>query len=203
MAKKKRDTPEINASSMADIAFLLLIFFLVTTTIEVDKGILHKLPRWTEEPPPDIELNKRNTMVVLINSRDQLLVNGDVASVDDLRDRAMEFLDNGNRAKKPNLSESPLKAVISLQNDRGTSYGIYLQVQNELKAAYRELRDDYAMNKYSKNYAQLKAEFDKLNDNIYASQADKDAAKAKLKDITGAYPMRLSEAEPKEIGEGN
>lgn len=203
MAKKKRDTPEINASSMADIAFLLLIFFLVTTTIEVDKGILHKLPRWTEDPPEQQDMNKRNTMVVLINSRDQLLVNGDVASVDDLRERAIEFLDNGNRAKKPNLSESPKKAVISLQNDRGTSYGIYLEVQNELKAAYRELRDEYAMRKYSKNYAQLKSDYDKLNDNIYATQADKDAAREKLKDITDAYPMRLSEAEPKEIGGEN
>lgn len=198
MAKKKRDTPEINASSMADIAFLLLIFFLVTTTIEVDKGILHKLPRWTEEPPPDIKQNKRNTMVVLINSRDQLLVNDNVASVDNLREKAKEFLDN--KGRDPKMSESPTKAVISLQNDRGTSYGVYLGVQNELKAAYRELRDDYAMNKYNKTYAQLRSEYNKLNDNIYATEANKEAAKAKLKDITDAYPMRLSEAEPKEVG---
>lgn len=198
MAKKKRDTPEINASSMADIAFLLLIFFLVTTTIEVDKGILHKLPRWTEEPPPQQDMNKRNTMVVLINSRDQLLVNDNVASVENLREKAKEFLDN--KGRNPNMSESPKKAVISLQNDRGTSYGVYLGVQNELKAAYRELRDDYAMTKYSKTYAQLRSEYNKLNDNIYATEANKEAAKAKLKDITDAYPMRLSEAEPKEVG---
>lgn len=193
MAKKKRENPEINASSMADIAFLLLIFFLVTTTVEVDKGILHKLPRWDEEPPEQIDLNKRNTMVVLINARDQLLVNDEPANVDDLRRRAKEFLDN--RGINPKLSVSPDKAVISLQNDRGTSYGIYLNVQNELKAAYRELRDDYATKTYGKTLQQLK---DELKD---ASDAAKPSWVAKIKDVTAEYPMRLSEAEPKEIGE--
>lgn len=186
MAKKKRDTPEINASSMADIAFLLLIFFLVTTTIEVDKGILHKLPRWTEDPPENIDMNKRNTMVVLINSRDQLLVNDNVASVDVLREKAKEFLTNNGR--NPSMSDNPKKAVISLQNDRGTSYGIYIEVQNELKAAYREVRDDYAMNKYGKTYAQLKENESNID---------------KLKDVVEEFPMRLSEAEPKELGGGN
>ena len=188
MAKKKRDTPEINASSMADIAFLLLIFFLVTTTIEVDKGILHKLPRWTEEPPPPPEKsNERNTMVVLINSRDQLLVNNEIASVDQLRDRAVEFLDN--RGRNPKLSDSPKIAVISLQNDRGTSYGIYIDVQNELKAAYRILRDEYAMKEFGKTYSQLK------DGNKTGANTDK------MKQVVEEYPMRLSEAEPKELGE--
>lgn len=185
MAKKKRAVPEINASSMADIAFLLLIFFLVTTTINAEKGILHKLPQWTEEPPEQQEFNQRNSLVVLINSRDQLLVNGEPMSVDELRDEAKTFLDN--RGRDPKLSESPTKAVISLQNDRGTSYGIYLQVQNELKAAYRELRDAYAMKTYGQTFEELKSD----------QQENLD----KIKDVANEYPMRLSEAEPKEIGE--
>ncbi len=188
MAKKKRENPEINASSMADIAFLLLIFFLVTTTVEVDKGILHKLPRWDDEPPPQTEQYKRNTMEVLINSKDLLLVNGDPADVNDLRRRAKEFLNN--RGVNPELSDSPQKAVISLQNDRGTSYGIYINVQNELKAAYRELRDDYAVKNYGKTLDELKDENTKQR-GIHID---------KIKDVTSAYPMRLSEAEPKALG---
>lgn len=173
---------------MADIAFLLLIFFLVTTTIKTDKGILHKLPPWSDEPVEDIEMNQRNTMIVLINSKDQLLVDGIPASVDELRDMAKTFLDN--RGKDPNKSENPRKAVISLQNDRGTSYGIYLEVQNELKAAYRELRDAYAETKYGTTFEGLKGE----------SQQDQAENMDKIKDVVAEYPMRLSEAEPKEIG---
>lgn len=169
---------------MADIAFLLLIFFLVTTTIKTDKGILHKLPPWSDEPVEDIEMNQRNTMIVLINSKDQLLVDGIPASVDELRDMAKTFLDN--RGKDPNKSESPRKAVISLQNDRGTSYGIYLEVQNELKAAYRELRDAYSERSYGTTFEGLK---ENQEENI-----------DKIKDVVNEYPMRLSEAEPKEIG---
>jgi len=199
MAKGKRPSNDINASSMADIAFLLLIFFLVTTTIDVDKGILHKLPRWD----PDVEqeeiiFHKRNTFVVLINARDQLLVNGEIAQVATLRSKAKEFINNRNR--NPNLSVNPQKAVVSLQNDRGTSYDIYLQVQNELKAAYRELRDDYGMYEYQMTYSDIKLARKK------ARKSKNNAGVQKytdmLKVITKEYPMRLSEAEPKEIGEG-
>lgn len=166
---------------MADIAFLLLIFFLVTTTINVDKGILHKLPPWDPDyEPPDIETYKRNSFVVLINSQDILLVNGEISNVDQLREKTKEFIDN--RGVNPNLSDNPNVALISLQNDRGTSYNIYIQVQNELKAAYRELRDKFAMEKYGKVYKDLNSE----------------QAKAVRKE----YPMRLSEAEPKEVGTG-
>ncbi len=170
---------EINASSMADIAFLLLIFFLVTTTIDVDKGILNKLPPW-DVPPVETEANRRNVMVVLINAQDRLLVNNENARVGELRKKAKEFIDN--RGRKANMSDSPQEAVISLQNDRGTSYDMYIQVQNELKAAYRELRDDFAMQKFGKLYKDL----------------GKDAAR----EVSKEYPLRLSEAEPKAIGEG-
>lgn len=188
--RNKQGAGEINASSMADIAFLLLIFFLVTTTIDYDKGILHKLPPITDEPPENVQSNKRNTMVVLINSRDQLLVNNENVSVKKLRNRAKQFLDNNGR--NPKWSISPTEAIISLQNDRGTSYGLYLKVQNELKAAYRELRDEYAMKKYGSKFEDLKATAKESG-----SQRDQD----KVKDVADHYPMRLSEAEPKAIGE--
>ena len=188
--RNKQGAGEINASSMADIAFLLLIFFLVTTTIDYDKGILHKLPPITEEPPENVQSNKRNTMVVLINSSDRLLVNNEDVSVKKLRSRAKQFLDNNGR--NPKWSISPTEAIISLQNDRGTSYGLYLKVQNELKAAYRELRDEYALKKYGNKFEDLKAAA-----KATGSQRDQD----KVKDVADHYPMRLSEAEPKAIGE--
>ena len=184
---------------MADIAFLLLIFFLVTTTINVDKGILHKLPPWDPDyEPPDVETYKRNSFVVLINSQDILLINGEIDKVDAIREKAKEFIDN--RGQNPNLSDNPNVALVSLQNDRGTSYDMYIQVQNELKAAYRELRDGYAMQKYQKTYTELK------NLRLQAKKAKNKAGVQKYTDmmraVTKEYPMRLSEAEPKEIGEG-
>jgi biopolymer transport protein ExbD len=187
---KQNGAQEINASSMADIAFLLLIFFLVTTTIDYDKGILHKLPPITEEPPENVPSNKRNTLIVLINSTDRLLVNNEDVSVKRLRKRAKEFLNNNGR--NPNWSDSPEDAIISLQNDRGTSYGLYIQVQNELKAAYRELRDEYALKKYGSKFEELKST---------AEDSKLDRDKVKVEDVADHFPMRLSEAEPKSIGE--
>lgn len=179
MARAKRAVPEINASSMADIAFLLLIFFLVTTTIDTDKGIIHKLPPWNPElpPPEDIQLNKRNLLVVLVNAQDYLLVNGDYEKINNLRKRTKEFIDN--RGNNPNLSVSPQKAVVSLQNDRGTSYDMYIQVQNEVKAAYRELRESYSQRKFNKTFEQLNED--------------------QAKEVREEYPLKISEAEPKAI----
>lgn len=174
----RRDTPEINAGSMADIAFLLLIFFLVTTTMDVDSGIARKLPPMPEEdaPPPENDINKRNIFIVLVNAKDQLLVNDEVLEISQLKDKAKQFIDNNGRLA--NLSINPDKAVISLQNDRGTSYDLYIQVQNELASAYNELRDALSMSKFGVKYSELKS-------------------KDKQKEIRKAYPMRLSEAEPK------
>lgn len=178
-----RTNNSINASTMADVAFLLLIFFLVTTTIVTDKGILSLLPPISNQPqlphPP------HNTLVVLINAEDQLLVNNQPMDVTELREKAKQFLDN--HGADPTLSSSPRMAVISLQNDRGTSYGTYLQVQNELKAAYRELRDAYALHTYGKTFAELKEHPEQNLD--------------KIKEVAETYPMQLSEAEPKVIGE--
>ncbi len=150
-SKNNRLDNEINASSMADIAFLLLIFFLVTTTIEADKGIRVVLPPWSDEPPDILQFEKRNVYSVLINASNQLLVRSEPMSVEDLKDNAKEFIMNpGNR---DDLAISPQEAIISLKNDRGTEYKTYIEVYDQLKAAYTELRDDRAMAKYGKEYA--------------------------------------------------
>lgn len=173
----RRESPEINAGSMADIAFLLLIFFLVTTTMDVDSGIARKLPPMPDDETiiDDADINKRNIFIVMVNANDQLLVNDELLDISDLKEKAKKFVNNNGRVAT--LSVSPDKAVISLQNDRGTSYDLYIQVQNELAAAYNELRDAKSMSDYGTKY-------DNLVDD-------------KQKEVRKAYPMRLSEAEPK------
>jgi biopolymer transport protein ExbD len=187
----KRAVPEINAGSMADIAFVLLIFFLVTTTMDVDSGINRKLPPYEpdieQEPPPPIK--KKNIFVVLVNSRNQLLVEDNYMNIKDLREAAKEFLNNnGDRscdyctggAQDLLSSDNPNKAIISLQNDRGTSYKMFVSVQNELAAAYNELRDELAQRKYGKSYEELEGEAQE--------------------DIKSSYPQKISEAEPVSLG---
>ncbi|MFZ1750095.1 MAG: biopolymer transporter ExbD, partial [Saprospiraceae bacterium] len=154
MAKKSnRMSNEINAGSMADIAFLLLIFFLVTTTIAEDKGVLVKLPAWSEEPPPEMKLNTRNVYSVLVNSQNQLLVRGELMNIKRLKESTKNFILNPQRME--NMAESPTKALISIKNDRGTKYSTYLEVYNELKTAYNELWEEAAMAKFGKNLDQL------------------------------------------------
>lgn len=184
MLKKRssnsRVSTEINASSMADIAFLLLIFFLVTTQIVEDKGILVKLPPWSEVPPDPLKLVSRNVFAVLVNANNQLLVRGEPANVDELKDRAKEFI--MNPTQREDLSQAPTKAIISLKNDRGTNYQTYLEVYNELKAAYDELWDEESRRKYGLPYSEeLPLEY--------------------RKEIKGKIPMVLSEAEPTAYGE--
>jgi biopolymer transport protein ExbD len=178
--KKERVAPEINASSMADIAFLLLVFFLVTTTIDVERGITVKLPEWSNEPPEEINLKQRNVFSVLVNAQNQLLVRGELADVKDLRERAKEFI--LNPTQNPELSESPNTAIISLKNDRGTNYKTYLEVYNELKAAYNELWDEECMRLFGQHYSED------------LSRSKKDKIKEKI-------PFVLSEAEPTAFGE--
>jgi len=199
----KRSAPEVNAGSMADIAFLLLIFFLVTTTIETDSGITRKLPPIddSQEEPPI--LKERNIFVVLVNANGDLLVEDEQMEFEDLRPAAIEFLDNGGGkgdeacdycqgAKDPESSDNPVKAVISLQNDRKTQYGRYIAVQNELVAAYNELRDREANRLYNNDFTDMEADF---NDPEF--QGDKDKLKEKIGVIKEMYPQKLSEAEPK------
>jgi len=150
-----RPVQEVNAGSMADIAFLLLIFFLVTTTIDTDKGIAIKLPPMPEENQPqnDIRIKERNVLKVLVNANDMLLVDGEPTDIKELKRLTKDFIDNPTQ--NPDLSESPQKAIVSLKNDRGTSYNLYIQVHNELKAAYNELRDARSRLLYGRSLEQL------------------------------------------------
>jgi biopolymer transport protein ExbD len=189
-----RPSGEFNAAPMADIAFLLLIFFLVATTFDVDTGIMRKLPPIPDEQQRQQQENKqikdRNVFEVLINSSDQLLVEGEGMDISNLRERAKEFIANPNNESdlpEMEVKEVPFfgqtectKGIISLQNDRGTSYGMYLRVQNELTAAYNELHEELAMRKFGKKYKEL--------------------SKEKQDAIDEIYPMIISEAEPKDIG---
>jgi biopolymer transport protein ExbD len=187
----RRDVPEINAGSMADIAFLLLIFFLVTTTMDVDTGLTRRLPPPAEETQDtQVDVKERNIFVVLINSNNQLMVEGKLMMIEELKDACKEFIVNPNNSE--NLPEKEIKdipffgqleigkGVVSLQNDRGTEYGMYIAVQDALIAAYNELRDDLSMKR-----------FGKIFDNLPAEEQDA------IKEI---YPQRISEAEPKNIG---
>lgn len=189
----KRELQEINAGSMADIAFLLLIFFLVTTTMDTDSGIVRKLPPMPEpnSEQEDIQIKERNIFVVLVNRSDQLLVEGEQMNIKDLRKAAKEFIENpANLADLPAKEtvtfdflgplEVTKKHVISLQNDNGTTYKTYIAVQNELAAAYNELRDELSLSRFSKKFEDL----DKEHKDV----------------IEDVYPMKISEAEPKNVG---
>ncbi len=187
----KRETPEINSGSMADIAFLLLIFFLVATTIDQDKGILRKLPPMPEEDqePIEVKANMRNVLFVWVNQNDDLLVKGEPAKIEDLRSIVKAFVDN--KGRNPDFSDSPQDAIVSLKNDIGTSYKMYIAVQNEVAAAYRELRDQYALQMYGKDFAAL--EKDAKDEKVKEIAAKK---KKYIQKVKEEYPMRVSEAEP-------
>ncbi len=189
-----RMNPEINAGSMADIAFLLLIFFLVTTTMDVDQGIIRMLPPPIDpNAPPPPPVRERNVFVVLVDQFDRLLVEGQITRIEDLRSQTKDFLLNPNN--DPNMSEKRLeevenigevevsRGVISLQNDRGTSYEMYISVQNELAAAVNEIRNDVARQHFGRRFSELTDE-------------------ALITAVRQAVPMQISEAEPKDIGGG-
>ncbi len=186
MAKK---TPEINASSMADVAFLLLIFFLVATTMDIDSGLNRVLPPWSEKQTEAPDIKERNLLMVHVNKYDQIAVQGEMVTIAQLKDRAKEWV--LNRADDPNLPEKETKeieligsypvssGIVSLQNDRGTSYEMYMKVQNELTRAFNEIRDELSKAHFGKVYTELTKE-------------QQDA-------IADAVPMKISEAEPKNI----
>ena len=187
---RSKETPEVNAGSMADIAFLLLIFFLVTTTMDTDTGLVRKLPPWQPEADKeDVKIKERNVYPVLINKHNQLAVRGELMDIKMLSEGVKEFI--LNPANKDNLSqkkeiEVPFfgiaqqsKGVVSLQNDKGTEYGKYIEVQNELVRAFNEIRNMYAKRQFSKKYDEL----------------DEEQQKA----IRKIVPLAISEAEPKNI----
>ncbi|HZW77772.1 MAG TPA: biopolymer transporter ExbD [Flavobacteriaceae bacterium] len=203
----RRSAPEINAGSMADIAFLLLIFFLVTTTIEKDKGIARQLPPIEDvETPPKIR--ERNLFIVTVNRNDQLMVNDEIMDLKDLRQAAVEFLDNGGAPadspeycsycqgrRKADSSDNPDKAIISVQNDRLTSYKMYIAVQNELVGAYNQLRNRESQRLFGWDYTEMNRSLEEGD-----FKGNVDDAKEKLERIQKMYPMKLSEAEPKKSG---
>jgi len=205
----KRDIPEINAGSMADIAFLLLIFFLVATTMDVDTGITRLLPPMPEkdQQEEEVQVRERNVLVVLINKDDQLMVEGQIMDLSRLKETTIEFFSNPNDdehlpEKVPEIIEFPQgqsarwadglaqirvsKGVVSLQNDRSTTYGKYLQVQNELVAAVNELRNQFAIQNFGRKY-------DDLNPLNITDEGI-------INGINKVYKMNISEAEPKNIG---
>lgn len=192
---KKRKMPGLNTSSTADISFMLLIFFLVTTSMDTDQGLARSLPK----PPEDDQLNneikvkERNILNIRINKDNYLLIGDDYATLADVKERAKEFIKN--EENKPNLPElKPHKVkelgktfmvtenhVISVQTDRGTDYGVYFAVQDALVSAYNEIRDEFSKQEFGGyKYDQLTADQQKI--------------------VRDVYPQKISEAEPKKYG---
>lgn len=199
----KRSAPEVNAGSMADIAFLLLIFFLVTTTITTDTGLNRKLPPIDDEQVEPPVIREKNIFKVLISGRDELLVEGERMELKDLRQATVDFLDNGGGVsaegkacdycegkKDPNSSDHPDKAIISLKNERETKYATYISVQNELVAAYNQLRDRRAMQLYGKTLKELEANLADVN-----WIGNKESLKEKIEKVKVEYPQKLSEVQ--------
>lgn len=187
----RRATPEINASSVADLAFLLLIFFLVTTTMNVDSGISRTLPQMPpkNQDMSNIKVKERNLLVVLINRDDKLLVGGEMMEASQLTDKVKTFILNANKSDKlpeKTIKDIPFfgkqevsKGIISLQNDVGTSYGKYIEIQDAIARAFSSIRDEKSLAKWGKRYADLS-----------------DDQRAAIKSL---IPMVISEAEPKKI----
>ncbi len=205
----RRSAPEVNAGSMADIAFLLLIFFLVTTTMEKDKGIARQLPPIQEDNIIPPKIKQKNLFIVLVNKNNQLLVNDAPMELRNLRQEAIDFLDNGGASsnspeycsyckgnRDPRSSDNPNKAVISVQNDRLTTYNTYIAVQNELVAAYNFLRNRESQRLYGWDYTEAKKD---MGLGRYKGKA-KDKINKKLKEIQEMFPLKLSEAQAKKTG---
>jgi hypothetical protein len=204
----KRSAPEVNAGSMADIAFLLLIFFLVTTTIETDSGLNRKLPPLEDQLDPPITREK-NIFTVLVSKNDQLLVEEKLADIEDLRSLAISFLDNGGGVgdevceycqgeRNESSSDNPDKAIISLKSDRETSYKVYIAVQNELVAAYNDLRN----REFERLFPNLGINFVSAQKQYDDPRTNADTAlelKPKISQVKLMFPQKLSEAETNKL----
>jgi len=188
----KKKVPAMNTSSTADIAFLLLCYFLMTTTMGSQTGLSRRLPPMPDKDQKveDQKVNRRNIIVVKINSADRIFAGSEPMEVSQLKDKIKEFLTNP--VDDPNLPEKEVieiegfnkpvkvsKGVISLQNDRGTSYHTYIAVQNELVKAINELRDQFSINEFGKKFANLSEDEQSI--------------------VKKAVPQNISEAEPKDV----
>ena len=205
----RRENPEINAGSMADIAFLLLIFFLVTTTMDVDSGISVKLSEKTEIKP-EVIIKEKNIFEISINRNNQLFVDDQIMELKDLKAAAIEFMDNGGGignsedgqpgkpcdyckgARNPESSDHPNKAIVSIESDRATEYGIYVAVRNEILKANMELRNRLSMDRYGISFVELEEAF--------KDSARKDEElKKKVEDIKKSYPQIISDTDPTSV----
>lgn len=174
--KRNREEPEVGGAGMADIAFLLLIFFLLVTTIDVDTGIglqLPPAPEEDQEPPP---IKERNLLNILVNSQGMVLMDEEPTPVNQVKQKVKEFVTN--RGEDPNLSDSPDKAIVSIKTDRATPYNVYIDMLDEVMGAYAELRDQEAQQRFGKNFGELE-------DNSEEKEA-----------VSDEYPKKISIAEP-------
>jgi len=193
MKRKKRKIPTVNSTSAADFAFMILLFFLLTTSMDVDQGMARRLP-----PPPnpnqqtEMRIRERNILKVFINTQNQILCGGEYVELRGLKDKVKAFIVNeSNNDHMPEKIEKDIpyfgkmmvteNHVISLQNDRGTQYQAYIDVQNELMAAYTELRDEISRRQWGRRFADL--------------NEDQQGA------VTDIFPQKISEAEPKSYGD--
>jgi hypothetical protein len=197
---KRDEVPKVNAGSMADIAFLLLIFFLVTTSIETDLGIDRIMPPLTD--PFKGKIQERNILRIELNDKNELLVEEKLVEIKDLKDIAIEFLDNGGVAREAadfcdyckgnrdvSSSDYPSKAIISLTYKRETGYGTYITVQNELIAAYNKLRNRESQRLFKENYSTMMEQYE------YAGtpSAAKERLKQRITHIQNLFPQKISE----------
>ncbi len=196
---RRGSPPEVNAGSMADIAFLLLIFFLVTTTIETDAGLDRMLPP-IEPPETDVIIKQKNIFQVNINKNGQLLADGELIALTKLREKAIGFLENNGDGtctycskgrKSASSSDNPTKAIISLKNDRETKYGTYITVQNELVGAYNDLRNRESQRLFKRSFTSMEDEYAKQE----TAASVKEQLKEKITRIQDMFPQKLSEAE--------
>ncbi len=171
--KIQRDKASINASSMADIAFLLLVFFLVTTSMDIDKGIMVVLPPHVDDPST-LDYHAKEVLEIHLNAKNELLIEGEEAAIKDIKEMVVTHLDNNGKLQ--NFSTSPQKAIVSIQNDNGTTYSQYIAVYNEIRAGYNQVREQKAQADHQKSFENLSLE--------------------QKKRIKTHYPIKISEAEP-------
>jgi biopolymer transport protein ExbD len=187
MAKKKnRQGVSVNASSMADIAFLLLIFFLVTTRIASEKGVYRDLAPKPEGEVPPVELNKRNVYKIIINSSNELLIEGEEGKMSQIKKEVKAHVNN--YGVDPELSVSPKDAIISIKTDRGTDYTVYLTVLDEILQGYNELRAEYLTKELGEKIT--------VDDFLEISRQDTQVNKDRYKLAKDKYPLNVSDAEP-------
>ena len=192
---KKRKVPGINASSMADISFIIFIFFLLTTSMDTHRGLQRRLPPpLPDEQEQPIDINRRNLFVVRVNNMNALMVQGEFADIKQLRTKAKEFIKNEfNDPQLPEVFEEYIEPfgivpitrehLISLQTDVDTQYQAYMEVQNELIAAYNELRDEFARARFGRAFNELSVDLQRA--------------------VIRVFPQKISEAEPRNFGGGN